>query len=80
MPEYSEAISKTAKRLQALPGVNSAIDPLSREGAPFLGKSREVAYIPVYLRVGPGELAHVSIGGEDFFAKRDAVPEPARGD
>ncbi len=55
-PEYSAAISKTAQRLQALPGVNSAIDPLSREGAPFLSKSREVAYIPVYLGVGPGEL------------------------
>jgi putative drug exporter of the RND superfamily len=55
-PRYSEAISETVKRLQALPDVNSAVDPLSPEGAPFLSKDRRIAYVPVYLGTGPGDL------------------------
>jgi putative drug exporter of the RND superfamily len=55
--KYSEAVSQTVKRLQAMPDVNSAVDPLSREGAPFLSKDRQVAYVPVYLGTGPGELS-----------------------
>ena len=54
--KYSEAVAKTVKRLRALPDVNSAVDPLSREGAAFLSKDRRIAYVPVYLGVGPGEL------------------------
>jgi putative drug exporter of the RND superfamily len=53
---YSEAIGKTVKRLQAMPSVNSAIDPLSPRGADFLSPNRKIAYIPVYLSIGPGEL------------------------
>jgi putative drug exporter of the RND superfamily len=52
----AQAVSATAKRLRALPDVNSAVDPLSRQGAAFLSKDRKVAYIPVYLSTGPGEL------------------------
>jgi RND superfamily putative drug exporter len=55
-PEYSAAISQTVKRLQAMPDVNSAIDPLSPAGAAFLSKDRKIAYVPVYLGTGPGEL------------------------
>ena len=36
--------------------VNSAVNPLSPQGAPFLSKDRSVAYAPVVLGVGPGEL------------------------
>jgi RND superfamily putative drug exporter len=53
---YSEAIGKTVKRLEAMPIVNSAADPLSPQGASFLSPDRRIAYIPVYLSVGPGEL------------------------
>ncbi|HEX8689452.1 MAG TPA: MMPL family transporter [Solirubrobacterales bacterium] len=56
-PAYSEAVTKTVKRLRSLPDVNSAVDPLSREGAAFLSKDRKIAYVPVYLGVGPGELS-----------------------
>ncbi len=56
-PRQAEAVAATVKRLRALPDVNSAIDPLSREGAAFLSKSRKVAYVPVYLSTGPGELS-----------------------
>jgi putative drug exporter of the RND superfamily len=56
-PRYSQAIAQTAKRLQAMPDVNSAVNPLSREGAAFLSKDRTIAYIPVYLGTGPGELS-----------------------
>jgi putative drug exporter of the RND superfamily len=55
-PRYREAISKTVKRLQTMHDVNSAVNPLSREGVAFLSKSHAIAYIPVYLSVGPGEL------------------------
>jgi RND superfamily putative drug exporter len=54
--KQSKAIAKTVKRLRALPDVNSAVDPLSRQNAAFLSKDRRIAYVPVYLGVGPGEL------------------------
>jgi RND superfamily putative drug exporter len=50
------AINQTVKRLEALHDVNSAVNPLSPQGAPFLSKDRSVAYVPVVLGVGPGEL------------------------
>jgi len=55
-PRYANAIAATVKRLDALRDVNSAVSPLSPEGAPFLSKDRSVAYVPVVLSVGPGEL------------------------
>jgi RND superfamily putative drug exporter len=55
-PEYATAIGESVKRLNALHDVNSAVDPLSPQGANFLSKDRSVAYVPVVLGVGPGEL------------------------
>jgi RND superfamily putative drug exporter len=57
-PKYAKAIEETAKRLAAMHEVNSAISPLSKEGAEagLLSKDKTVAYIPVILGVGPGEL------------------------
>jgi putative drug exporter of the RND superfamily len=54
---YSEAIDKTVKRLHAMPSVNSAINPLSPQGKEFLSPDKRIAYIPVYLSIGPGELS-----------------------
>ncbi len=54
--KYAAAIGETVKRLEAMPEVNSAISPLSPAGASFLSKDRTIAYIPVVLGVGPGEL------------------------
>jgi RND superfamily putative drug exporter len=57
-PKYALAIEETAQRLAAMHEVNSAISPLSKEGAEagLLSKDKTVAYIPVILGVGPGEL------------------------
>jgi RND superfamily putative drug exporter len=55
-PEYAPAVEETVKRLGGMGEVNSAVDPLSPQGAPFLSKDRSVAYVPVVLNVGPGEL------------------------
>src|SRR5215218_10799325 len=54
--KYATAVAETVKRLEALGDVNSAVSPLSRQGAAFLGKDRSVGYIPVVLSVGPGEI------------------------
>ena len=57
-PEYARAIEESIKRLSALHYVNSAISPLSKEGVErgLLSKDKTVAYTPVILGVGPGEL------------------------
>jgi RND superfamily putative drug exporter len=57
-PQYARTIEETVKRLEAMPEVNSAISPLSKEGAEagLLSKDKTVAYVPVVLGVGPGEL------------------------
>jgi RND superfamily putative drug exporter len=55
-PEYASAVEATAKRLNELGEVNSAVSPLSREGAAFLSEDRSIGYIPVVLGVGPGEI------------------------
>jgi putative drug exporter of the RND superfamily len=55
-PKYAQAIDATVKRLGAMHDVNSAVNPLSPEGAAFLSQDRSVAYVPVVLSVGPGEL------------------------
>ena len=55
-PKYEQAIGETVKRLNAMPDVNSAVNPLTPQGAPFLSKDRSVAYVPVVLGTGPGDL------------------------
>jgi putative drug exporter of the RND superfamily len=57
-PKRAAAIEESVKRLQAMPEVNSAISPLSKEGVAdgLLSKDKTVAYTPVVLGVGPGEL------------------------
>jgi RND superfamily putative drug exporter len=57
-PKRAAAIEESVKRLQAMPEVNSAISPLSKEGLAdgLLSKDKTVAYTPVVLGVGPGEL------------------------
>ncbi len=53
---YATAVGESVKRLNELHDVNSAVSPLSPEGAEFLSKDRSVAYVPVVLSVGPSEL------------------------
>lgn len=55
-PEYAGAVGESVKRLNAMHDVNSAVDPLSPAGAAFLSQDRSIAYSPVVLGVGPGEL------------------------
>ncbi len=57
-PKYAQAIEESIKRLGALHYVNSAISPLSKEGVAkgLLSKDKAIAYTPVILSVGPGEL------------------------
>jgi RND superfamily putative drug exporter len=57
-PANARAIEESIKRLQAMHEVNSAISPLSKEGIAIglLSKDQTVAYTPVVLGVGPGEL------------------------
>ncbi|MFN8218065.1 MAG: MMPL family transporter [Solirubrobacterales bacterium] len=54
-PKYAAAIEESAKKLAALPEVNSAQSPLA-EGSKTLSKDQRIAYIPVVLGVGPGEI------------------------
>ncbi len=56
-PKYAAAIEETVKRLNSMHEVNSAVSPLTAEGAAFLSEDRKIAYIPVVLGVGPGELS-----------------------
>jgi len=53
---YSAAIAETAKRLEALKDVNSAVSPVTPAGANFLSKDQRIGYIPVVLGIGPGEI------------------------
>ncbi|HEX2391943.1 MAG TPA: MMPL family transporter [Solirubrobacterales bacterium] len=57
-PKYANAIAASVKNLEAIPFVNSAIDPLSAEGkaAGLLSKDGRIAYTPVVLGIGPGEI------------------------
>ncbi len=55
-PKYAAAIGESVKQLNTLHDVNSAVNPLTPAGAAFLSKDRSVAYVPVVLGVGPGEL------------------------
>jgi RND superfamily putative drug exporter len=58
-PRYAQPIAEVVKRLEALHDVNSAISPLTREGANFLSKDQTVGYIPVVLGIGPSEIDEV---------------------
>jgi RND superfamily putative drug exporter len=55
-PKYAAAIEETAKKLEALPEVNSAVSPLSPAGTNFLSKDGSIGYFPVFLNLGPGEI------------------------
>jgi RND superfamily putative drug exporter len=55
-PKYAEAVAATVKRLNELGEVNSAVSPLTPQGAAFLSKDRTIGYVPVVLGVGPGEI------------------------
>jgi len=54
--KYKTAIDQSVQRLNGLHDVNSAVNPLTPAGAAFLSRDRSVAYVPVVLGVGPGEL------------------------
>jgi putative drug exporter of the RND superfamily len=53
---YSAAVAETEKKLNALADVNSAVSPLSPQGANFLSEDKAIGYFPVVLSVGPGEI------------------------
>jgi RND superfamily putative drug exporter len=53
---HRSGVEQTVKRLRALPEVTSAVNPLSPEGKRFVSSDGRIAYIPVYLATGPGEL------------------------
>jgi putative drug exporter of the RND superfamily len=55
--DNKEAIARTVKRLEALPYVSAAIDPLGPDGKSLFSPDGKVVYIPVYLSVGSGELS-----------------------
>ena len=57
-PKYARAIEESIARLKGMPEVNSAISPLSKEGIErgLLSEDKKIAYTPVILGVGPGEL------------------------
>jgi RND superfamily putative drug exporter len=54
--KYATAIDETAERLNKLGEVNSAVSPVSPQGANFLSDDGSIGYIPVVLNVGPGEI------------------------
>ncbi|HSK50417.1 MAG TPA: MMPL family transporter [Solirubrobacterales bacterium] len=56
-PKYAEAIAETVKRLNEHGDVNSAVDPLSPQAEGLLSDDGKIAYSPVVLGVGPGELS-----------------------
>jgi RND superfamily putative drug exporter len=70
--QNSQAVSAAVKRLRNTPHVTSAVNPLSKQGAPFLSKDKRVAYSPVILDVGPADLTL-----EEAEAVRDAG-DPAK--
>jgi len=52
------AISETIKRLEAIGGVNSAVDPLGAQGRSqgLISADGKIAYTPVVLGISPGDL------------------------
>jgi putative drug exporter of the RND superfamily len=55
--KYAEAVEETAKNLEALPDVNSAMSPLAKGSQTLSQKDPNIGYIPVVLGVGPSELS-----------------------
>jgi len=70
---HSAAVGEVVDRLRAIPEVNSAVDPLSPAGARYLSEDRRIAYVPVYLDVGPSELT------EEQAERILAAGDPAEG-
>jgi putative drug exporter of the RND superfamily len=70
--KYAAAIEESAKNLEALPEVNSAVSPVSEKGAQLLSKDQQIGYIPVVLGVGPGEIT------EDDAQKVLDAADPAK--
>jgi RND superfamily putative drug exporter len=56
-PKYAKAVEETAKNLEALPDVNSAMSPLAKGAQTLSQKEPNIGYIPVVLGIGPGEIA-----------------------
>jgi putative drug exporter of the RND superfamily len=54
-PESAAAIEETVARLQKLPNVNSAESPL-QQGSKTISEDQRIAYVPVVLADGPGEI------------------------
>jgi RND superfamily putative drug exporter len=54
-PKYAAAIEETVARLQKLPNVNSAESPLQK-GSKTISEDQRLAYVPVVLADGPGEI------------------------
>jgi RND superfamily putative drug exporter len=54
-PKLAEGIEATAAALAKLPNVNSAQSPL-QQGSKTISKDQTIAYIPVVLADGPGEI------------------------
>ena len=52
----SQAVDKTVKEVRKTPHVNKAVNPLDDDGSAFLSKDKKIAYIPVVLDVGQGDL------------------------
>jgi len=53
---YETAIAETTKRLAAIGGVNSAVDPFGAQAEGLVGAGGRIAYTPVVLGIGPGDL------------------------
>ena len=53
---YSAAIAETTRRLEAIGGVNSALDPLAPQAKGLVSADGKIAYTPVVLGIGPGDL------------------------
>ena len=51
-----QAVDQTVKDVRNTPHVNRAVNPLDKDGAPFLSKDKTIAYVPVTLDVGQADL------------------------
>jgi RND superfamily putative drug exporter len=55
-PKYAQAVEETAKNLEALPDVNSAMSPLTPGSQTLSQKKPNIGYIAVILGIGPSEI------------------------
>jgi RND superfamily putative drug exporter len=51
-----QAVDQTVKDVRNTPHVNRAVNPLDKDGAPFLSRDKTIAYVPVTLDVGQADL------------------------